>query len=72
MMYRKPFQQILFEKIPAIFEREKTWQLQRKYRDSLPDEIFFSILMGQCGIKPNEFMYHWVFNEENVATVDKL
>jgi hypothetical protein len=72
MMYKEPFQQILLEKLPMIFEREKAWQLQRKYRDSLPDEIFFSILMAQCGIKPNEFMYHWVFNEENVATVDKL
>ena len=72
MLYRRSFQEIVKRDIDRIFENRITWKLERQWRESWPDEIFYSLLMGMHQIIPNEPLYNWIFNGENVSPSDKL
>jgi len=72
ILYRRSFQEIVKRDIDRIFENREVWHLERQWRESWPDEIFYSLLMGLNNITPNEPLYNWIINEENVSPHDKL
>ena len=72
MLYRRSFQEIVKRDLDRIFENRMTWKLERQWRGSWPDEIFYSILMGLNGITPDQYIFKWISNGENVSPFDKL
>jgi len=72
ILYRRAFQEIVTRDLDRIFENREIWHLEKRWRGSWPDEIFYSILIGIHHIIPNEPLHKWIFDEKNVLPADKL
>ena len=72
MFYRTSFQEIVKRDLNTIFENRDTWHLEKKWRESWPDEIFISILMAMNEIRPSELLFKWISRSSNVNLHNKI
>lgn len=60
LVYKNTFAELLENKIQYILDNINNWNVQSQFREGIPDEIIYSILIGLSSLKINQYVQEWI------------
>ena len=72
-IYDTRFKNILKEEslIDYCLNNIHNWNIRIQFRDGLPDEIIYAIILAKINVKPSGTLHTWLRDEENCTAFDK-
>jgi len=66
LVYKNTFAELLEPKIVHILDNLNNWNVQFQFREGIPDEIIYSILLGFYSLKINQYVHDWIFYDSDI------
>jgi len=71
LVYHIDFSKLIEKNTMYILDHLEEWNVQFLFRDGVPDEIFYSILLGFEKIRINQEIHDWILNDNNCIPCSK-